>query len=120
MSLHRVVSIALTIALVAAAGCSHRGASHAPVNALDDTVATPVDASTSHGRTLFAAQCAACHGAEGSGGPVGASLRGERVRKNRAAVIAAIESPTPPMPKLFPGTLSSQDVADLAAYVESL
>lgn len=87
---------------------------------MDDSVATPADASTARGKAVFATQCAACHGASGSGGQVGPSLRAIRVRKDRAAVIDAIEQPTPPMPKLFPAQLTSQDVADLAAYVESL
>ncbi len=87
---------------------------------MDDSVATPADASSSRGRTLYGEQCAACHGPGGSGGPVGPSLRAERARKDRGAVIAIIEHPSPPMPKLFPGRLTSQDVADLSAYVESL
>jgi mono/diheme cytochrome c family protein len=69
---------------------------------------------------LFAANCQACHGARGAGGPVGPSLVGERKRKDRAAIAAAIEDPDPPMPKLYPGRLSARDVSDLAAYVESL
>ena len=47
-------------------------------------------------------------------------LHAEHTRKDRDAVIDAIEHPSPPMPKLFPGELSAQDVADLAAYVESM
>ena len=87
---------------------------------MDDSVATPLGASASHGAALFVKNCAACHGARGAGGPVGPSLVRERKKKDRGAVIAAIERPDPPMPKLFPGELSAQDVADLTAYVESL
>jgi len=47
-------------------------------------------------------------------------LHGEKARKNTAAAIAWIKNPQPPMPKLYPGTLSEKDVTDVAAYVESL
>ena len=87
---------------------------------MDDSVATPLGASSAHGAALFVKNCAACHGEHGAGGPVGPSLVHERKKKDRAAVIAAIEHPDPPMPKLFPGELTAQDVADLTAYVESL
>ena len=51
---------------------------------------------------------------------LGPALSKERKKKDRAAVITAIEHPDPPMPKLFPGELTAQDVSDLTAYVESL
>ena len=61
-----------------------------------------------------------CHGSAGVGGPVGPSLVHIHRRKSDAAIMAAIEDPTPPMPKLYPGTLTAQDVADLGAYVARL
>jgi len=87
---------------------------------MDDTVATPSGSDLSRGATLFGKNCAACHGARGSGAVVGPALVNERKKKDRASVISAIEHPDPPMPKLFPGELSAQDVSDLTAYVESL
>lgn len=72
------------------------------------------------GRTIFADDCAACHGPTGVEGGVGPSLRGERARKSEAATIAWIEDPQPPMPKLYPAPLSERDVRDVAAYVQSL
>ena len=118
MPTRRVVSLLLAVALLA--GCSaHHGEQHASART-DDTLPTPTDASVSRGSSLFAVQCAACHGAHGNGGPVGPSLLSERRRKDRAGVVEIIEHPSPPMPKLFPGTLGAQDVADIAAYVESL
>ncbi len=71
------------------------------------------------GTTLFAQNCAVCHGVGGAGGE-GPSLKNERVRKPLPAAEAWIENPAPPMPKLYPGTLSAQDVADLAGYIETL
>lgn len=76
-------------------------------------------ANVAHGAVVFAQNCAVCHGRSGAGGE-GPSLRNESARKPLAAAEAWIKDPAPPMPKLFPGTLSSQDVADVAAYVETL
>ncbi len=87
---------------------------------MDDSIATPPGANASHGAALFVKNCAACHGERGIGGPVGPALKNERKKKDRDAIVAAIEHPDPPMPKLFPGELSAQDVSDLTAYVESL
>ncbi len=71
------------------------------------------------GKQIFTQNCAACHGASGEGG-AGPALKGEHTRKDRAQAIAWIKDPQPPMPKLYPQPLSDRDVADVAAYVESL
>jgi mono/diheme cytochrome c family protein len=71
------------------------------------------------GQTVFAQNCAGCHGATGEGG-VGPSLKNEKSRKNYAAAVTWIKEPPPPMPKLYPGTLGEKDVDNVAAYVESL
>lgn len=80
--------------------------------------ATP-SGDAARGKTLFAANCAACHGATGGGG-AGPKLQGEKSRKNFAGVVAQIKNPAPPMPKLYPSPLSDKDVNDLAAFVETL
>jgi ubiquinol-cytochrome c reductase cytochrome c subunit len=79
----------------------------------------PAD-SVARGHEIFAANCAACHGATGREGGAGPSLAGERTRKDLAATIAFIENPTPPMPKLYPSPLSAADVRAVATYVQSL
>jgi mono/diheme cytochrome c family protein len=94
------------------------GATTLAVVAPSAAVATGVP-NVSHGSTLFAQDCAACHGATGAGG-VGPALKNEGLRKSPAAAEQWIENPAPPMPKLYPSTLSAQDVADVAAYVETL
>ncbi|MDQ2992249.1 MAG: c-type cytochrome [Candidatus Eremiobacteraeota bacterium] len=94
--------------------------------------ATPVAAVTSaptsvgnaapdpaHGATIFKQNCAACHGAAGEGGG-GPSLKNEASRKSTDEAEKWIEHPAPPMPQLYPGTLSKRDVTDVAAYVETL
>ncbi len=71
----------------------------------------------SAGKTLFAANCAACHGAAGQGG-VGPSLKSIATRMSLAQTIAFIESPSGNvMPKLYPATLSAAQVQDVAAYI---
>ncbi|MEA2689375.1 MAG: hypothetical protein QOD51_1982, partial [Candidatus Eremiobacteraeota bacterium] len=80
--------------------------------------ATPGDAA--HGKTIFAANCTSCHGATGTEGGVGPSLKNEKSRKNFAQAVAWIKNPQPPMPKLYPSPLNEKDVNDVAAYVETL
>jgi mono/diheme cytochrome c family protein len=70
-----------------------------------------------HGKTVFAQNCARCHGAEGGVGP---ALKNEKSRKNYAQTMAWIKNPQPPMPKLYPDSIGDKDVADVAAYVQSL
>ena len=70
-----------------------------------------------HGKAVFAQNCARCHGAEGGIGP---ALKNEKSRKNYVLTVAWVKNPQPPMPKLFPDTISDKDVADVAAYVQSL
>ena len=72
------------------------------------------------GAAVFAANCAACHGMQGAGGDIGPSLRGESRRMNFETVASWIEDPQPPMPRLYPGRLSDQQVRDVAAYVQTL
>lgn len=72
-----------------------------------------------HGTTIFAQNCAACHGASGQGG-MGPPLKNEAARKNLAETESWIKKPAPPMPTLYPNPLSAKDVADVAAFVRSL
>jgi mono/diheme cytochrome c family protein len=71
------------------------------------------------GQTLFAQNCAACHGSNGGGGQ-GPSLLHERERKNFTLAQQWIIDPAPPMPKLYPASISRTDVRDIAAYIEQL
>ena len=72
------------------------------------------------GKFVFSANCARCHGATGTEGGVGPSLRNENERKNYAAAVAWIKDPQPPMLKLYPAPLNETDVENVAAYVETL
>jgi mono/diheme cytochrome c family protein len=126
------------IAAVVAAGCA-KGSDQSSTSSTTttSTTATTVPAATSttasttttaatstgdvaHGKTIFAANCASCHGATGTEGGVGPSLKNEKSRKNFAQTVAWIKDPQPPMPKLYPSPLSQKDVEDVAAYVLTL
>lgn len=108
---------ALAIVFVAvSAGCARDGRPQQP----SSPRAIEKPANASHGRTLFEAQCAVCHGRDGNGGQIGPSLHNIHVRHSTAQIREAIVEPEPPMPKLFPARLSAADVHDLTAFVETL
>ena len=114
------VAAASALAGAVLTGCAKSSSSEAS----SGTASGPVSNSGSltdavHGKAVFTQSCAVCHGAAGEGG-VGPSLKNEKSRKNEAAAIAWIKDPKPPMPKLYPSPLGDKDVADVAAYVESL
>ena len=94
-------------------------ASSPPVTQTSAPNATQSVADLTHGKQIYAQNCAACHGASGQGG-VGPSLRNEHLRKDEVTVAAWIKKPPPPMPALYPSVLSDKDVRDVAAFVESL
>lgn len=69
------------------------------------------------GESLFAQNCAACHGSFGDG-QVGPSLRGLQSRRSEIFVIEQVTSGnTPPMPQFQP---DPQSMADLLSYLNSL
>lgn len=72
------------------------------------------------GKAVYRMQCAACHGQDGGGGPVGGSLQNENARRPYRAVYNIVLDPAPPMPKLYPSRMTLDDVRDVSAYVESL
>ncbi|HVA26922.1 MAG TPA: c-type cytochrome [Candidatus Baltobacteraceae bacterium] len=111
--------VAMAVLGVWGYGVAPKAMAPAPATMPSTASAAIAPPNVAHGATLFAQNCAACHGATGAGG-AGPSLRNERVRKGLAAAEAWIENPAAPMPKLYPGTLSAQDVADVAGYVETL
>ena len=114
---------AAAIAALIAAGCAKGDQSSAPAatSAGSSTTASKVSGSaqgdTGHGKTVFAKYCIQCHGAEGGIGP---ALKNEKSRKNYAQTVAWIKNPQPPMPKLYPDSIGDKDVADVAAYVQTL
>lgn len=69
------------------------------------------------GKAIFQVNCAGCHGINGNGN-VGPSLLEVTKHKSQVQIInQVIGGKTPPMPKFQP---SSQDMADLLAYLHQL
>jgi alcohol dehydrogenase (cytochrome c) len=74
-------------------------------------------ADEAHGQSIYAHICSTCHGHNGDL-VAGHNLYTLRDRRDLAATIAFIKNPVAPMPKLYPDTLTEQDVADVAAYLQ--
>ena len=70
------------------------------------------------GATLFAQNCAACHGARGQGG-IGPPLIGESARKNFAQAVALDQTSEAADGDIVSRTLNESDVRDVAAFVET-
>jgi alcohol dehydrogenase (cytochrome c) len=71
-----------------------------------------------HGRgeAMFGQFCSTCHAPDASGG-IGPDLR---VYKEPAVIAGFIRSPVAPMPKLYPGVLTEQDIDEIADFVARL
>lgn len=82
--------------------------------------ATAAHSEGGRGAELFAKNCLVCHNSSAAAARIGPSLVNEGRKRTLAQIIRAIEEPDPPMPKLYPGLLSEQDVTDIAAYVKTL
>jgi mono/diheme cytochrome c family protein len=113
------------LAALLAAGCAKRADRAAGGGTPAATSAASTSSGAAHGdaargKTLFAAHCAMCHGQASTPDAIGPPLANERKRKSYAQTVAAIEEPRSPMPKLYPDTLTAKDVADVAAYVQTL
>jgi mono/diheme cytochrome c family protein len=70
---------------------------------------------SARGASVFASECAGCHGDAGSGGGVGPTLAGAGL--DAETVTGAVEQGRGVMPA---GLVSGQDEADVVAYVVSI
>ena len=68
------------------------------------------------GATVFAANCATCHGATGHGGNGGPDLTSIPSAKQLSVVVRQVTKGGPGMPA-FAGTLTQQQILDVATYV---
>jgi mono/diheme cytochrome c family protein len=114
----RICVALLFFALLAAALPACNRGKQTPLHAT--AAQTELPANIGRGKSIYLAQCSACHGRDGTGGQVGPALRNESTRRSTAQVRSIVLNPEPPMPKLFPARLSASDVRDVAAYVETL
>jgi ubiquinol-cytochrome c reductase cytochrome c subunit len=69
-----------------------------------------------HGHAIFVESCQKCHGSA----PIGPGLGNIKARLSLEKTVDFIKNPAPPMPRLYPGTLSEGDVSGVAAYVQTL
>lgn len=99
-------------ALIILTGLTNVGCSHPH--------ATAPHSDGSRGAELFAKNCLVCHNSSPDAQRIGPSLANEGRKRTLAQIVRVIEAPDPPMPKLYPGTLTAQDVSDIAAYVKTL
>ncbi|HTU70467.1 MAG TPA: c-type cytochrome [Candidatus Baltobacteraceae bacterium] len=114
----RPLAVAWAIAGAVLCACSPAVTAKSSANA--GTAAT-IGGDAKTGAQIFAKNCSACHGATGvEGGTIGPSLRDEKTRMDYNGTVSWIEDPEPPMPKLYPQSLTQAQVRDVAAYVQSL
>ena len=69
------------------------------------------------GRQLFVVKgCASCHGLDGHGGIIGPSIVGTKADKLRVKTTVGPQG----MPAYAPGSLTDQDLAAIAAYLDAM
>jgi cytochrome c553 len=90
----------------------------APIPYTGDGLAVqPANDQVERGKQLFVAEgCATCHGLDGHGGIIGPSIVGTKAAKLRVRTNVGPGG----MPAYAPGVLSDQDLAAIAAYLESM
>jgi quinohemoprotein ethanol dehydrogenase len=91
-----------------------QGVGHAGETPQTSTTGTKGNAAA--GKAVFAQNCATCHGATGQGGNGGPDLTAIPSAKDVNRVLAQVQNGGGGMPS-FTGTLSEQQIADVAAFV---
>jgi mono/diheme cytochrome c family protein len=107
-------ALGLPSVVIMALNAGHASSAPALTTPSAGTPAGAADAAS--GRRLYSQICVSCHGPDGNliGDHKLSSLPS---RLDEAATVSYIKDPKPPMPKLYPGLLNEQNVADVAAYV---
>ena len=78
---------------------------------------TPSSDPVELGKQLFVSNgCAGCHGLDGHGGVIGPSIVGTKAEKLRVMTDVGPKG----MPPYAPGALTDQDLAAIAAYLQSM
>ena len=120
-SVHLIIGLALTLVVLIAMSAYWLGESTRLAEAADALS----DDRVSHGRTIYAAQCVSCHGAQGEGG-VGPALNNRTVLKNTLDEVyfSVIRSgvPSTQMPAWsvdYGGPLTDEDVRSVVAFIRA-
>ena len=111
---------------VHAEGLEHKGHDHSTANVRQQDYPYGLKPSAAHGKSIYAANCARCHGAKGDGRGNPALIGADKPRNFRDAdfrefasgfsLFSAVSRGNGHMPA-WDKTLSSQDTADVAEYV---
>jgi cytochrome c oxidase cbb3-type subunit III len=88
-----------------------------PPAAKDDPVSRLTADDIATGKQIFAAQCAGCHGFDGSG-QLGPNLHGVEARRGDAGIFAVVRNGTGAMPPVM--ALNDQRVWQVVGYVRTL
>ena len=113
-------AVIFLLAGIAAAAMLPHAAAQAPPGppaAKDDPVAKLTPAAVANGKQIFAAQCAGCHGFDGSG-QLGPNLHGVLARRGDAGIFSVIRNGTGAMPPVM--ALNDQRVWQVVGYVRTL
>jgi cytochrome c oxidase cbb3-type subunit 3 len=112
-------AILLFVGAGAAAILPHAAAQtpQAPPAAKDDPVSRLTPDDVANGKQIFAAQCAGCHGFDGSG-QLGPNLHGVEARRGDAGIFAVVRNGTGAMPPVM--ALNDQRVWQVVGFVRTL
>jgi cytochrome c oxidase cbb3-type subunit III len=112
-------AILLFLGAGAAAILPHAAAQtpQAPPAAKDDPVSKLTPEDIANGKQIFAAQCAGCHGFDGSG-QLGPNLHGVEARRGDAGIFAVVRNGTGAMPPVM--ALNDQRVWQVVGFVRTL
>lgn len=88
-----------------------------PPAAQDDPVSKLTPDDVANGKQIFAAQCAGCHGFDGSG-QLGPNLHGVLARRGDAGIFGVVRNGTGAMPPVM--ALNDQRVWQVVSYVRTL
>jgi len=122
-----LIAAAAVLGAVVLAGCGSQGVASPTPNTVIGTVSTPtttfpvvpafhLHGNAAHGKPIFLANCGSCHtlAAAHTTGTIGPNL--DQLKPDYQAVTAQVTNGGTVMPA-FKSKLSSQQIADVAAYV---
>ncbi|WP_084268673.1 outer membrane protein assembly factor BamB family protein [Oceanobacillus damuensis] len=81
--------------------------------------AASLEGQTASGLEIYESNCLACHGTEGVNGHNGPNLQASNIAPDKQAVMARIKEGGESMPS-FEGTLTDQEIDDVAAYISEI